>query len=121
MIKRADLHELMKKIDFVPQAIIGRDIFELAKRFDFEPIKGHDNLDEFYGAAFVLDELPPFALMQYRGHPKDTSTIYLPYEVDSIEYISKVLDRIISELKLSDKLVWQRSDDLKRSPPKSSP
>jgi hypothetical protein len=30
MIKQADLDKLMKRVDFVPQAIIACDIFELA-------------------------------------------------------------------------------------------
>jgi hypothetical protein len=119
MIKRANLEVLMKEIDFVPQAIIGAGIFDLAKHFDFEPVMGQDDLDEFWGAAFVVDG-HPFALMQYRGHKKDTSTIYLPYQIESLEEISKVLNQILSELKLADKLVWQRSDDFKNEPPKSS-
>ena len=111
----------MTKVDFVPQAIVGDGIFELAKRFNFELTKGHDDLDEFYGAAFMLDDFIPFALMHYHGHEKDTSTIYLPYDVDSIDEISKFLKQIISEFKLSDRLVWQRSNELKGHPPKSTP
>jgi hypothetical protein len=117
MVRPIDLHKLIKQIDLVPQAIIRGSIFDLAKRLDFEPIKGHDDLDEFYGVAFLMDDVWPFALMQYRGHPKDKSTIYLPYEINSVEGISKVLNRIISEFELSDRLVWQRSDDVKQSPP----
>ena len=133
MIKQYSLELLKDRIDLVPQAIVSKSIFELADLHNFKPIKGHDDLDEFYGAAFllldgvngvpfVLDGIWPFALMQYQGHPKNEATIYLPYELSrSRENILKVLKRILSEMDLSDSVAWQRGDDLKSSPPPTPP
>ena len=111
MIKPASLHGLMETIDFVPQAIIAHSIFDLAKHMQVKPEKGHDDLDEFYGFAFVLNEVAPFALMHYRGHPKDTTTIYLPFEFDTLHRINKIVSEIVSELKIPpQEITWQRSE-----------
>jgi hypothetical protein len=123
MIKSASLHHLMETKDFVPQATIAHSIFDIAKQMHVKPEKGHDDLDEFYGCAFVLNEFAPFALMHYRGHPKDTTTIYLPYEFDSIHYITKLVGEIILELKIAPKeIIWQRSEkDLPQSQTPNAP
>ena len=102
---------LLDKIDFVPQAIIGADIFELAKRLHVDLKKGHDDLDEYYGNAFKLPDVPPFALMRYRGHPKDKTTLYLPGAYRDIKEITLYIDKITNALSVQDRLEWQRADD----------
>jgi hypothetical protein len=110
MLEPADLERLKQEIYFVPQAVLPYEIRSLAKNLSFKVETGTDDLDEFAGAAFFLDELP-FALMHYRGHPENTSTIYLPYDVKSLNEIERWIDRIVSELKLRDKFVWRRDRD----------
>ena len=110
MIEPADLERLKEKIYFVPQAILPYEISALARNLPFKLETGSDDLDDFAGAAFFVDQLP-FALMHYRGHPANTSTIYLPYDVQSLNEIAKWIDRIVLELELPDKFVWRRDQD----------
>jgi hypothetical protein len=84
---------------------------ELAKRLGSDVEKGNDDLDEFYGAAVWLDELP-VVVMHYRGHPADTSTIYLPFEIKDVNEISSIISRVVAELNVREKsIVWQRKDN----------
>ncbi len=53
-----------------------------------------------------------FAIMRYKGHPRTTSTIYLPFEIADVPTISKMIAAITGELDLSQKVVWQREDGL---------
>ena len=111
MIKPAYLHEMIHRYEFVPQAIIAEPVYELAKRFGSTVENGYDDLDEYQGAAAWLDSLP-FTVMQYKGHPRNTSTIYLPFDIREVDEITKIISRITSELKVPPKLVrWQRKDD----------
>jgi hypothetical protein len=111
MIKPVPLHTMIDQYEFVPQAIIAETVDELAKRFGSGVEKGHDNLDEYQGAAAWLDELP-FTVMHYRGHPKDTSTIYLPLDIVDVGNITDIVSRIASELELSsNSIIWQRKND----------
>ena|SRR5258708_16591511 len=111
MIKPAALHKLIREYEFVPQAIIEEPVLELARRFGSEVEKGHDDFDEYLGAAAWLDGTP-FAVMHYKGHPKNTSTIYLPFEINDVNDITEIVSRIASELKLAEKSIsWQRKDN----------
>jgi hypothetical protein len=50
--------------------------------------------------------------MHYTGHPKDTSTIYLPFNIRDVDEISALISRIVSELEISTKMItWQRKDN----------
>ena len=112
MIKLAHLQDLMHTHHFVPQAIVGESVFSLAKRVGFELEKGEDDLDNYCGAAAILNERVPFAVIHYQGHPEDTSTIYLPLKITNVEEITKLIFEIVGELKLEQKsLLWQRKDD----------
>jgi hypothetical protein len=111
MIKPVPLHLMIDQYEFVPQAIIAETVHELAKRFGSDVENGHDDLDEYQGAAAWLDEFP-FAVMHYRGHPTNTSTIYLPFDIGDVDKITDIVSRIASELKLSSKsITWQRKDN----------
>jgi hypothetical protein len=111
MIKPYNLHKLLGAKEFVPQAIVGVNVSYFADRFKSELVKEHDDLDEFLGTAFWLDEWLPFTVMHYRGHPPDTSTIYLPFEITDVEKITGIVERIASEFKVTDKVLWQRKND----------
>jgi hypothetical protein len=93
------------------QAIIAETVHELANRFGSDVENGHDDLDEYQGAAAWLDEFP-FTMMHYRGHPAETSTIYLPLDIADVDKITDIICRIASELKLSPKsITWQRKNN----------
>ncbi len=111
MIKPFSLHKLIHEHEFVPQALIAEPLDELVKRFGSEIEKGSDDFDTYVGAGGLLDERVPFALMHYGGHPKGTSTIYLPFEYNDVENIMKIIYLIVSELKIPDAYIkWQRKD-----------
>lgn len=118
MIKPYPLSQLTAEVDLVPQALISGSLSDLAKQHGWALEEGQDDLDSFTGAAFLLglslhaDFQPrtPFALMRYKGHPPATATIYLPFQVQDEKAISKAIARILKELHLSQKLLWQRRD-----------
>ena len=111
MLRPADLPGLLEKIELTPQAVISQSVFDLARRFDSPIEKGTDDFDHYYGTAFLLDDHLPFALMHYEGHPKDTSTIYLPQKIKDLNEITKLIDLITSELQVTTSILWQRKDD----------
>lgn len=111
MIRPAPFHNVLNKTEFVPQAIIAETVYDFAKRLGSEVEAGQDDFDKYEGAAAWLDDFP-FTVMHYRGHPKDTSTIYLPFDIHDVQRVTEIIARIVSELKLPPKLVtWQRKDD----------
>ncbi len=100
----------------MPQALISGSLSDLAKQYGWELEEGHDDLDSFVGTAFLLGlSLHPdfqprtrFAVMRYNGHPPATATIYLPFPVQDEKAISKAIGRLLKELHLSQRLLWQR-------------
>jgi hypothetical protein len=111
MIKPAYLHKMIHEYELVPQAIIAEPVDALAKRVGSKLEKGQDDLDEYQGAAAWLDGLP-FAVMHYRGHPENLSTIYLPFDIREVDKITEIISRITAELKVPPSLIkWQRKDD----------
>lgn len=112
MITLLPLHKLIREYDFVPQAIILEPVFEVAKRFGSDVEEGEDDLDQYLGAAALLDEHWPFAVMHYRGHPKDTTTLYLPFKVRNIDDVTKIISMIVDALKIPETSIrWQRKDN----------
>ena len=117
MIKPYPLSQLTAEVDLVPQALISGSLPDLAKQYGWSLEQGHDDLDSFIGAAFHLalslhpefDGRTPFALMRYKGHPPATATIYLPFQVQDENAIAKGIGRILKELQVSQRLLWQRS------------
>jgi hypothetical protein len=111
MIKQAPLKEMIYKFEFVPQAIVALPVHEIVQDLGWDVEKGHDDLDEYFGAAALLDGVQPFTVMHYKGHPDYTSTIYLPFDIRDIGKITDLITRIASELKLpTQKITWQRKD-----------
>lgn len=111
MIRPAPLNALKDQFEFVPQAVVAQAIAPLADRAGLELESGHDDFDEYWGFAAWLDELP-FTLLHYKGHPKDTSTIYLPFEISDVMKVTNIISRLVLELKLGQSITWQRKDGL---------
>ena len=98
--------------DLVPQAIISKPISYFHDTLGIELTSDHDDLDDYEGALLSFNEEWAFALKHYKGHPAGTTTVYLPREFESVETISRMIQRIVEELKLpSETLSWQRSDN----------
>ncbi len=122
MITPYPLSKLTKELELVPQAIIGRDISELCRRYGWKLEEGQDDFDAFLGTAFLMrasnaDRGTAFAIMHYKGHPRATSTIYLPFEIEDVASISNIVAKIARELDISEKIVWQRKDGLETHKP----
>ena len=91
--------------EVVPQAVFWRPIsyFATSVRTD------EDDLDIFQAASFILDNNINFDLRKYRGHPDQTVTVYLPFDVEMLEEILKIIGVIIIGLALPKYAVaWQR-------------
>jgi len=105
--------ETFDDVDFVPQAIlrVGISYFSVERGFDVQ--RSADDLDEYEGVAFFDEALgKPVALRHYAGHPQDTVTIYLPYEVEDVGVITKTVHRLIDTFGLNDgDIVWERKDN----------
>jgi hypothetical protein len=99
-------------VGFLPQAIIARSVDRLSHQLRVDFTVGRDEFDDYVGAVFALDGNLPFTIRHYRGHPKDTATLYLPQEIRDVQKITSIIKSIMDGLKLeSDALVWQREDD----------
>jgi hypothetical protein len=110
MIRQIPLRHIARE-DYVPQAIISRPIEELASKAGIKLFQDYDDLDEFVGAGFEVDGAK-VAMLHYTGHPKDTTTIYFPYDVGSIETITRLIALIVAELELPEKAIkWQRAEN----------
>jgi hypothetical protein len=111
MIRRLRSAKL-RQIDFVPQAVVGHPATYFEKNLRVKMASGSDDLDEYYGAAFILNNETPFVLRHYKGHPTNTMTIYLPSEYRSVDQITEIVSRIVQELQIErNDLIWQRADD----------
>jgi hypothetical protein len=111
MIKPAPLNELIRDYEFVPQAMIDEPIANLVKRSGLKTEEGLDGFDNYVGVAGWLDEIP-FTVMHYSGHPKNTSTLYLPFEIKDVAKITGIISRLALELKFDQSISWQRKDGL---------
>ena len=112
MIRPSALDDLPDTVHLVPQAIINVPISALIERLGNVSHIGIDDLDYFRGAAFWLDDKVPGALIQYRGYPEGEWSIHLPGEIQQVEDITGLVERVIRELDLPrDVLVWQRKDN----------
>lgn len=104
--------ESIAGIELVPQAIVARPISYFEKSLGIRFIKNRDDLDEFDGAALLINDKLHLALKHYPGYPNDTTTIYLPYEISDLAQITEVIRFVADELHISSAwIVWQRSDD----------
>jgi hypothetical protein len=102
-------------VDVVPQAIVSLPV----QRVVGERTKissGHDDFDFFEGAFFKLDHKIEIAVRHYRGHPKDTTTIYIDRRAADIELITQLVRQILSEFRVPlTALQWERAADLAAS------
>jgi hypothetical protein len=102
----------LRDIDLIPQAVIAKPVSFFEKHLGLHFIDDCDDLDYYRGAAMCLDDKLRFALMHHRGDPPDTTTLYLPREINDVAEISKAIRAIIDEMKVPpDSIEWQRSDD----------
>jgi hypothetical protein len=98
-------------VDVVPQAIIGLPVEKIVG--ERAVIKsGHDDFDFFEGAFFKLDHQVEIAVRHYRGHPKDTTTIYIDRREVDVEKITQLIRKILGEFRVPlAALQWERRDD----------
>jgi hypothetical protein len=111
MLRPLKLEDL-RNVELIPQAVIRKPVSFFEKQLGVHFVEGHDDLDTYRGVAFSLNGTVPFALKHYRGHPPQTTTVYLSMKIHDVQKISKLIRAIIDELKVSlDSIEWQRSDD----------
>jgi hypothetical protein len=98
------------KVDLVPQAEIALPVKEVVgERARIVP--GEDGLDRYEGSSFRLDDLL-FAVRHYRGHPRDTATLYMERRVRDVEEITRLIRKILKELHVPvSALTWERKLD----------
>jgi hypothetical protein len=102
----------VESVGLLPQAVIGYSVDKLSNHLGVEFTHGHDAFDEYIGAAFALNNDLPFAVMRYKGHPKNTVTLYLPHQISDISKITSLISDIVSEMDISrELLIWQRAND----------
>ncbi len=98
-------------VDVVPQAIISLPLSEIVGR-RAEISSDYDDLDMFEGASFKIDNKIEIAVRHYRGHPKDTTTIYIDRRESNIEQITQLIRQIMTEFEIPPAaLQWERRSD----------
>jgi hypothetical protein len=111
MVQAIPLENALQKWDFIPHAVIAHPLEAFTRHVSSRITSGHDALDEYSGVAFAIDGAP-FAVMHYKGHPPETSTIYFPRDLDAIPEITELIGRIVSRFELpNDSIIWQRKDN----------
>ena len=111
MLQAIPLKNALQKWDFVPQAVIARPLTVFTQHINSRITSGHDALDEYAGIAYAINGMP-FAVMHYKGHPSETSTIYFPRDVSAIEQITGLVSEIVQRFELPpEAVVWQRKDN----------
>lgn len=97
--------------EMIPQAIIGQptSYFEHERNVRFKTAR--DELDEHLVAVFRIDAQGlVFALMHYPGYPDDTTTVYLPARIRTVDTITYLIGVIANELKIPrDWITWERA------------
>jgi hypothetical protein len=108
-IKSAPLSDILKESELIPQAIVRRPVESFAEG-GADVSSGVDDLDEYQALGFHVGNIP-FTIMHYKGHPPDTSTVYLPHDVRDLKLINGLLKAIFSHFKLRNRdIAWQRKD-----------
>jgi len=88
-------------VDFVPQAVVRSPIAYFSDHLGYTFRTECDDLDEYQGAFFTLDNEIPFALIHYRGNPDDRTTIYMNRTLSG-ESAVRIIRRIVSDFDLPD-------------------
>jgi hypothetical protein len=108
-LQKLKLADLLRETELVPHAVVAKPVSYFERRLGHF-VQSHDDLDFYEGAAFSLDGLP-FALIHYRGTPKNSVTIYLSRTIKDHAEISGTVSRISEALDLpAGAIVWQRTD-----------
>jgi hypothetical protein len=95
-------------VDVIPQAIIGLPVSKIVQRWDHFG-EGNDDLDCYEGASFRLDNKIEIAVRHYRGHPLNTTTIYIDCRERDVEHITRLIRKIMRELRIPEEaLQWER-------------
>lgn len=95
-------------VDVIPQAIVGLPVGKIAQRWEHFS-EGSDDLDFYEGASFRLDNKIEIAVRHYRGHPSDTTTIYIDCRERDVEHITRLIRKIMKELRIPEEtLRWER-------------
>jgi len=96
-------------VDVVPQAIVALPVGKIVGR---QVSSGSDDFDHFEGASFKLDNKIEIAVRHYRGHPENTSTIYIDRRESNVENITWLIRKILKEFHIPlEALQWERRDD----------
>jgi hypothetical protein len=102
----------MGRVEFIPQAIVNAPLDIFARRFKAPTESGHDELDNYEGIGFVLNNVCEFALMHYEGYPEQTATIYLSSKVHDLDQITDLVRKISQALDIPPSAIeWQRKDN----------
>jgi hypothetical protein len=104
---RQDFHGPM--FDVVPHAIFWRPIlyFTTVLRQD------EDDLDEYKAAFFRIGNRISYDLRCYAGHPNNTTTMYLPFEVDQTEEIDSTIATVVESMAIPQSAIaWKRGDSV---------
>ncbi|HZR88414.1 MAG TPA: hypothetical protein VFB02_16525 [Bradyrhizobium sp.] len=96
-------------VDVVPQAIIALPIEDIVGE---RVSTGYDDFDSFEGASFKLDREIEIAVRHYRGHPKNTTTIYIDRREADVQTVTRLIRKILHELNVPlAALQWERQND----------
>jgi hypothetical protein len=98
-------------VDVVPQAIVSVPVQKIIGR-RAQISSGFDDFDSFEGASFKLDDRIEIAIRHYRGHPKDTTTIYIDRRESDVEQITQLIRKILVEFRVPlTALQWERRNN----------
>lgn len=91
--------------DVLPQAIFWRPLLYFATSIR----EDEDGLDKFTVITFTVNNNFVVDLRNYRGHPEETATLYLPFEMQELDLIVSTISIVISQTAIPKYAVaWQR-------------
>src|SRR5436309_478924 len=91
--------------DVLPQAIFWRPLFYFTTAIR----EDEDGLDRFKVVTFTIANRLVFDLRNYRGHPIETVTVYLPFDMQSEEDIIAAVELVVTETAVpAPAVAWRR-------------
>src|SRR5579863_10441294 len=98
-------------LGLVPRAVVAVPVAAIAEQLHIDLVRDGDDLDYYEGAALDLDGVT-FAIMNYRGNPRDQTTVFMPLSIGKAREIANLFRRIAKELRLSNEaVVWRQEND----------
>ena len=95
--------------DWVSHATLGLATSVLEERCGLHFYDGYDDLDLFRGTKTFSVDGKKYMLRHYRGDPRKSVDVYLPFKVDDPAEIAKTVDAVLNQLRLSRNIViWER-------------